>query len=121
MPNPWDIPYSPMFKDGDDTDTEVFCAVGKCLSRWEDLESEISTLFAVLTGSMDQWHYGPAIRAFGVVNSIPTRADMIRKAAEAFFSQLNAEYEEAKSLQLDLNTRLDITSDGLRAETTLCR
>jgi hypothetical protein len=106
MPAEWDRPYSETIsKEGDLSEAVLFTAVGQCLSRWEELEVNIATLFAVVTGSMDQWHYGPAIRAFGVVNSAPTRRDMILQAAEAFFTQLK--HEDASKLFAEVKGALN--------------
>jgi hypothetical protein len=50
----------------------------------------MSTLFAVVMGGVDAWHYVPATQAFGALNSPATRADMIERAAEAFFMHFGA-------------------------------
>lgn len=97
MPNEWDRPYTPWFRDGDDDIRVVFAAVGEALTAWEELESFVANLFASLTGSANQMHLGPAIRAFGVVNSAKMRAQMLTLAAEAFFRNLTLFFDDDPS------------------------
>src|SRR5712671_3111262 len=100
MPNPRENPYTPEFKIGDPKPDLLFLAVGQALTKWEIVEAQLGLLFAILTGAKDV-HYQPSVRAFGVVTSTATRADMITHAAEAFFENCLAvgetEYAELNS------------------------
>lgn len=88
MPSIWDRPYTPDFRGGDETKQEIYVAVGTALTAWEELEGEVANLFAHLTGSADQFHLGPAIRAFGAVSGAKMRAQMLDLASTAFFQNL---------------------------------
>ena len=85
MSNVWDIPYSPKFKVGDATESVIYEAVGRALSRWEGLVAELTFVFAVLTSQDEPWHYNPAVRAFGAVPGAAAKSEMVRQAAEALF------------------------------------
>ena len=82
---PWSIPAAHKRKTGDPAENTIYLAVGRALTKWEGLEAEIASLFAVLTGGADRWYFVPSVRAFGVSKSSIVRADMIERAAEAFF------------------------------------
>ena len=84
MPQPWDRPYIPKMAIGSLADTDLYLAVGKAISAWEGVEAAFASLFSVFT-SKDGVDYQPAVRAFGVVNNVMLRADMIKQAAEAHF------------------------------------
>jgi hypothetical protein len=85
MSNVWDIPYSPKFKVGDATESVIYEAVGRALSRWEGLVAELTFVFAVLTSQDEPWHYNPAVRAFGAVPGAAAKSEMVQQAAEALF------------------------------------
>jgi hypothetical protein len=40
MSNVWDIPYSPKFKVGNTTESIIYEAVGRALSKWEGLKRD---------------------------------------------------------------------------------
>ncbi|MGY4399879.1 hypothetical protein [Bradyrhizobium sp. USDA 3315] len=88
VPAAWERPYTPDFRGGDNTKQEIYIAVGAALTAWEELEAEVANLFAHLTGSADQYHLGPAIRAFGGVSGAKMRAQMLDLASSAFFDNL---------------------------------
>jgi hypothetical protein len=84
MTNPWDIP-KPEPLGSRDPDS-VYRAVGQALTEWEGVETACARIFAFLVGAPREWHeIAPAVRAFGVVISFPTRCDMITTAGKAFF------------------------------------
>ena len=84
MPNPWDIPAPEPRGDADGTN--VFATVGKALTEWETVETACARIFAFLVGAPPNWdEMSPAVRAFGVVISFPTRCEMITTAGKAFF------------------------------------
>src|SRR5256885_1916125 len=85
MSTPWDMPVSGPLRPGNKNPDDLYLAVGRALTKWEGLEAEMSALFAVVTGGTDQWYYVPSTRAYGAVNGTGARADMVSKAAEAFF------------------------------------
>jgi hypothetical protein len=85
MSNVWDIPYSPNFKVGDATDSVIYEAVGRALSRWEGLVADLTFVFAVLTSQDEPWHYNPAVRAFGSVQGAAAKSEMVQQAGEALF------------------------------------
>lgn len=85
MAKPWDVPASAPLRPGNRNPNDIYLAVGRALTKWEELEAEMGALFAVVTGGSDQWHYVPATEAFGVLNSPKTRVEMIEKAGQALF------------------------------------
>jgi hypothetical protein len=103
MPNPWDIPVSAPLRPGNQTPDDIYLAVGRALTKWEGLEAEMSALFAVVTSSTEQRYYVPATQAYGAINGTAARAEMIAKAAEAFFLELRALVDDDE-LRTDLST-----------------
>lgn len=89
MSNSWDRPDtgSP-FKAGDLEPDKIYLAVGRALSKWERLEAAMVQLYASVTGIEDYYLDAPAIRAFGMITSPSTRADMISQAANTLFHYL---------------------------------
>jgi hypothetical protein len=86
MPNPWDLPQTYKYKQGDERPDGIFLAVGRALTKWEALEAQMGYLFALFAClPFDDRNYPPVMRAFGAVQSSITRADMIGHAGEAFF------------------------------------
>ena len=49
MSNPWDRP--PVPPRGDPDETLTYAAVGRFLTQWEMIESELSHLYAIFTGA----------------------------------------------------------------------
>lgn len=80
--DPWAIP--PAATAGDPTNTILFTAVGQALSSWEWVEGHLGMLFGEFVAPGR-----PALaasRAYGIVSSSRGRADMLRQAADAYFS-----------------------------------
>jgi hypothetical protein len=48
--NPWDRP--PLPSDGDESEDSTYAGVGRTLSQWESLESELSHIYAVFIGKL---------------------------------------------------------------------
>jgi hypothetical protein len=101
MSNVWDIPYSPKFKVGDASESKIYEAVGRALSKWEGLVADLTFIFAVLTSQDEPWHYNPAVRAFGAVQAAAPKSEMVQQAAEALFHnfemQLNVDCDEYRA------------------------
>ena len=85
MGNAWDIPYAQKFKVGDSTESLIFEAVGRVLSKWEGLVADLTSVFAVFAGRDESWHYNPAVRAFGSVQGATAKSEMVQQAGEALF------------------------------------
>jgi hypothetical protein len=103
MKNLWDIP-NPEPK-GDPNETMIYTAVGAALSKWESVEAAAAEIFTVLVGAesaMTSLVVPPAVRAFGIVTSFPTRCEMITTAAKAFFSI----HKEVASYERDIGDAL---------------
>jgi hypothetical protein len=101
MSNVWDIPYSPKFKVGNTTESIIYEAVGRALSKWEGLVADLTSIFAVLTSQDEPWHYNPAVRAFGAVQGAASKAELVQQAAEALFHnferQLSVDCDEYRA------------------------
>ena len=80
--NPWD--RRPRATVGDPTEDITFAAVGRALTGWELFEVWLSRIFAELTG-YDRGT-SPAMRAYGAIMAFGSRADMVKAAAEAYFT-----------------------------------
>lgn len=78
--SPWDIPPS---DTGDPIPDPIYTSVGKALSAWEELEVEISCLFAVLIGLRRRSPEAYAAYAAGV--GFSGRSTIVEKASEPFF------------------------------------
>jgi hypothetical protein len=89
MPNPGDN-HTPSLL-GDETEDTLYAAVGRALSRWEELEEDLADLFTCFMGSEEVVHdpRHPACRVYGSVPGFTTRADMLEAAAGAFFEKYN--------------------------------
>jgi hypothetical protein len=84
MPNPWDIPPAPSVGDRDENN--LFAAIGRALTEWEQVEAACAELFAIVVSvSNKSTHQAPAIRAYGTVISFPARCEMLKAAADAYF------------------------------------
>lgn len=85
MANPWDV--QPLAGPGDQREETLYAAVGRALSRWEELEEDLADLFAGFVGSKERVHdsNNPACRAYGSIPNFNSRADMLSAAADAFF------------------------------------
>jgi hypothetical protein len=49
MANPWDIPPPPQV--GDASEDITFASVGRALTRWEEFELMLASLFSTLVGT----------------------------------------------------------------------
>jgi len=63
----------------------LYAAVGRALSQWETVESACARICAFLIGTpTDELTISPALHSFGIVNSFPTRCEMISTAGKAY-------------------------------------
>jgi hypothetical protein len=84
MANPWDVPKPEPLGDRDEN--VLYAAVGRALSQWETVESACARIYAFLIAApTDEFTISPAVRSFGIVNSFPTRCEMISTAGKAYF------------------------------------
>jgi hypothetical protein len=84
MANPWDVPKPEPLGDRDEN--VLYAAVGRALSQWERVETACARTYAFLIGApTDELAISPALRSFGIVNSFPTRCEMITTSGKAFF------------------------------------
>jgi hypothetical protein len=84
MANPWDVPKPEPLGDRDEN--VLYAAVGRALSQWETVETACARIYAFLIGApTDELTISPALRSFGIVNSFPTRCEMITTAGKAYF------------------------------------
>ena len=92
QPKSWDVPRSPA--KGDAEKDTVFIAVGRALSAWETLESQMARIFGYLV-SPEQDSLA-ARRAYGAVLTFRGRREMIDAAAKAvFFLSPNASLQKS--------------------------
>jgi len=76
MTNPWDKrPRQPI---GDDNPHDLWMAVGKALSAWEQLEEGLAMIFGQLVDS----RFGSAQIAYGKLSSPQGRSDLLLSAAD---------------------------------------
>jgi hypothetical protein len=97
MSNSWDIPDFPI--KGDATEDVTFASVGRALSRWEEFETRLASLFGVFMGTLIDTHETnarAAIRAYGSVASFRGKAEMLEQAAELWFDEHPSEELEKK-------------------------
>ena len=92
QPKAWDSPPRP--DEGDAGEEAVWAAVGRALSKWEDLEHRLSMIFGILVApDADAL---PAQRAYGSVLTFRGRKEMIDAAAGAvFFSKPDPDLAKA--------------------------
>src|ERR1700730_9509767 len=85
MIQPWDIRSGATWGDRDPK--ELFAAIGEALTEWENVEAALASLFAVFVSARKNASFwSPAIQAYGSIASFKSRCDMIRIAADAYFS-----------------------------------
>jgi hypothetical protein len=85
MNQPWDIRPGARWADRDPK--ELFAAIGEALTEWENVEAALASLFAVFVSARKNASFwSPAIQAYGSIASFKSRCDMIRIAADAYFS-----------------------------------
>jgi len=80
-PKPWDAPAQP--PAGAPTRDAVFLEVGRALSAWEAVESNLAYIFATLV--TPRGSQLAALRAYGSVLTARGRIEMMVAAAAAFF------------------------------------
>ena len=100
MNAPWEV--KPPSDDGDREIDVLYAAVGRALSRWEELEEDLADLFSGLVGSTAGVHdfSNPACRAYGSIPNFNTRADMLSAAAAAFFENVDRPHLESSYNEL---------------------
>lgn len=82
---PWAV--RPKAPRGDDEPKELFAAIGAALTEWEQVESSLAEIFAVLvSAARKSTFWSPAIQAYGTVISVRGRCDMVRVGADAYFN-----------------------------------
>ena len=88
----WDKPT--LDKNGDEHPDGIFIEMGKCLSKWESLETSFAELFAYFIESRSN----VARRAYGYATV--GREDILRGAAEAFFLNHQADDETKRHFNI---------------------
>jgi len=78
---------------GEDTSDVIYAAVGKALHCWEHAESALTRLFQVFCESRSR----AACRAYGVIESPFTKAQVLKAAADTFFAVHPPRDEESVS------------------------
>lgn len=63
---------------------EIFTAVGRALSKWEQLQGYLALIFAQMIGEDPNGSF-TALRAFGTVTSQSNRLQILREAGKMFF------------------------------------
>jgi hypothetical protein len=81
MTNPWDRP--PLPTKGDEKEDVTYAAVGRALSHWENIEVELSHLFALYINKM--WTNEGYDRYYQDGKTTRGRLDALRIAAENYF------------------------------------
>jgi hypothetical protein len=97
-PQSWEI--RPIAPRGDIDAKDIFAAVGEALTEWENVESSLAAIFAVLVSARGRsTFWAPAVQAYGSVISFKGRSDMIRMAAVSYFRKRKAKQSLRDRLQ----------------------
>jgi hypothetical protein len=83
MVEPWHRPPIPTVGDASINDTYI--GVGRVLSKWEEIELELSHLHSCFLG---QPYTVQAIRTYGAGRIFNERIALVRRAADAYFVQV---------------------------------
>jgi hypothetical protein len=118
MKNPWDVrDPSPL---GDSDENQIFNAVGRALTEWEQVENACARLFALLvSANQRRTYHAPAVRAFGCINSTKTKAEMLRVAAVPYFArrkskaQFAAQFKKVVGEYTNFSSRRNDIAHGL--------
>jgi hypothetical protein len=72
---------------GEDTPDPLFLEIGRALTEWEKLESQLADIFELTTGAKPRphWEASPAKRAYGTISSFNSRQKMVLEAAEVYW------------------------------------
>jgi hypothetical protein len=89
---PWDRPPLPTQADADAE--ELYASVGCALSRWEDIEGELSHWFALFIGKM--WQHEAYDQYYEQGKTGRQRITTLQKAGEAYFVKQPSQEAEAK-------------------------
>jgi hypothetical protein len=91
MKKPWEIrDPSPL---GDSDENQIFNAVGRALTEWEEVENACARLFAlIVSANQRRTYHAPAVRAYGCIASVPTKCEMLRLAAVPILPGVNRRY-----------------------------
>jgi len=83
MTEPWDRPPYP--SQGDTAEDITFAGVGRVISQWESIESELSHLYALFTGT--QFKYESYEASYATGKTTQGRLQTAEKAADKFFQR----------------------------------
>jgi hypothetical protein len=83
--NPWDRPCPPK-DDSIPTSTakQLYCAIGRALAEWSNIEDELCSLFVMLYSGK---HGYPAYKMYGSFPSTVSRLNALKVTAEAFYAE----------------------------------
>ena len=107
---PWDTPAPE--EAGSSTADEIFLSVGRALSAWEVVQDGMQDLFCTLCKA-SPFALG---RAFGVIESVPAKIDMMRYAArESLFGhkELLSRVEALLTEIINFNMRRNDIAHGI--------
>lgn len=76
----WDV--CPWPSKGDNSSQDIYIAVGRALTTWEEFEGFLSLLFAELVGSRNTQ---AARQAYCAVRTFEGRSEMLKAASSAYF------------------------------------
>ena len=105
MSNPWDVPAKPTHAP--DRSDEIYAAVGRALSNWDEVELALAEIFSIFTGTPifgDRPFEEPAIRAYGSVISFNGRTEMLEAASRGYFHN-----KKTPTAELEKNFRALLT------------
>jgi hypothetical protein len=104
---------------GDSDENSIFNAVGRALTEWEQVESACARLFALLVSANQRRAYhAPAVRAYGCINSVATKCEMLRLAATPYFArrkskaQFESPFKKLMSEYSDFSARRNDIAHG---------
>jgi hypothetical protein len=80
MSNPWDVPPLPSTADEDDNAT--YAGVGRVLTQWEGIESNLSRIFSMFHNKPDDYE---TIRKYGEPLVFTYRFSNLQRVATQFF------------------------------------
>jgi hypothetical protein len=104
---------------GDSDENQIFNAVGRALTEWEQVENACARLFALLvSANQRRTYHAPAVRAYGCISSVPTKCDMLRAAATPYFArrksktQFEAQFKKLVGEYSDFSARRNDIAHG---------
>jgi hypothetical protein len=81
----WSKPKPDPTRQGDDDPDKIYCAVGRALAAWEEVEDQLSWTFITMGGASAADTAHLLHRSIGAIESTTAKISVIKAAADVYF------------------------------------